>query len=81
MFYRVCIPDLDSIYALREPLKWEHQVHAEYPKASGSFVEALSTLSSALLANPAPNISVVIEPMTEFAIDLFETINLTSLQF
>ena len=64
MFYRVCIPNLPRIiYALDEPLKWEHQVHAEYPEASGSFAEALSTLSTALLENPAPNKSVAIESM------------------
>ena len=64
MFYRICIPNLYGIYDLDEFQKWEHQAHAEYPKASGSFVEALSTVSSALLGIPAPNISLVIESMT-----------------
>ena len=53
------------MYSLDERWKWQHgRVHAEYPKTSGSLAQALSTLSSALLANPAPNISVVIESMT-----------------
>ena len=65
MFYRVCILNLDNIYAVDEPWKWrKNDVHAEYPKASGSFVQALSTLSSVLLGNPAPNISIVSETMT-----------------
>ena len=78
MFYQIGLtsPDKD-IYALDEPQKWEHQVHAEYPKTSESFAGALSTLSSALLGTPAPNISLVIKSMTEFAIDLFETTSLT----
>ena len=67
MFYRLCIPLLDDIYALGKASRWEHdQVHAEYPKTVGSFAPVFSTLSSALLGNRAPNISVVSESMTGF---------------
>ena len=51
---------------MESPRKWKNgQVHAEYPKTSGSFAGVLSNLSSALLGNPAPNISVV-KPMTGY---------------
>ena len=67
MFYRFCLTFIPGLISLDEPLKWQHgQVHAEYPKISGSFARTVSTLPSALFGNRAPNISVVIVPMTGF---------------
>ena len=66
MFYRVCIPLFSrEIYAIDQEQRRPGQVYTEYPKAIGSFDEALSTPSSALLGNPAPNITVV-NSETEF---------------
>ena len=51
-------------FALDEPLKWQDgQVHAEYPKATGSNAKRYHLALSALLGDRPPNISVVVKPV------------------
>ena len=65
MFYRVCLTFVPQVYVLDNPLKWQHgQVHAEYPKASGSLAPLIDSLMSTMLGSCAPNLSVVIERIT-----------------
>ena len=65
MFYRICLTILPTLYVLDDPIKWQHgEVHAEYPKASGSFAPLIDLFMLIILGNPAPNISVIIETMT-----------------
>ena len=66
MIYRICLSVQPGMLQLEDDYNWKDgQVHAQYPKTSGSVGEHITDLLLAtILSQTAPNVSVSVEPLT-----------------
>ena len=63
--YRICVSLQDGLFDLEDPVTWNGgQIKDEYPKFGGAVGRLADLFVASLLGYPAPNMSLVIEPLT-----------------